>query len=664
MLAVLLFHFWPDRFTGGYVGVDVFFVISGFLITGLLLREIESTGTVRLGTFWARRARRLLPTALFVAGAALVGTLLIAPSSLHLQFAKEIAASVLYVENWALVQDGADYLAAENPPSPVQHYWSLSVEEQFYLVWPLLVLLAGRAAMRHLGGTRRAVAVIVALIGGVSFLWSVALVAQGSPSAYFGTHVRAWEFAAGALVALVLAGRRLPRPWSLVLAWLGVAMIAAAVVVYDTGTPFPGLAALLPVVGAMLVIGAHSDGSWSLGAVGRRTGLVWLGEISYAAYLWHWPVIVLLSHAAPAVLDGVGVLAVIAATVALAWASTRFLEDPIRRLPLTSRRHIRRALLASLLAMAVVAGPAIVTWRAEVTAVQAEIARAEALAAQQQACFGAGARFNPEGCAPFKTGTLTPSPSVARDDRPDVYLDSCITPTDSPAVRSCEYGDPDGDYRVAIIGDSHAVNWFPAYQRLAGERGWSLTTHFKSACPESTAIKRNSVVEAESSCLAWNQEMATGAHIVEPYDLVVVSYSARADSYDDSETAIEGFLSAWQKYLDGGSTIVVMADNARNTPEVVECLVANEATPEACSVPVADAYGPVDNMVAAAERIPTEAVIITTRDVFCADGRCDAAIGGVTVYRDSHHLTKTFATTLAPIIGERLDAALAALAPR
>ena len=275
MLAVLAYHFWPETVSGGYVGVDVFFVISGFLITGLLLREVEATGTVRLGRFWARRARRLLPTALIVAAVSLAGTLLLAPPSVHGQFAKEIAASVLYVENWALALDGADYLAAGNLASPVQHYWSLSVEEQFYLVWPLLVLIAGGFLARRFGGVRRPLILIVAAVGGVSFVWSAMLVAQGSPIAYFGTHVRAWEFAAGALVALALADRRVPRRWAAALGVAGILMIVVAIVAYDATTPFPGVAALLPVFGTMLVIIADGDDApWSLATAGRGTGLI------------------------------------------------------------------------------------------------------------------------------------------------------------------------------------------------------------------------------------------------------------------------------------------------------------------------------------------------------------------------------------------------------
>lgn len=372
----------------------------------------------------------------------------------------------------------------------------------------------------------------------------------------------------------------------------------------------------------------------------------------------------LLAFIDPGILTGWSVIGVIAVTLVLSWLTTHFIEEPLRRAPLTSRRDVSRVLVASTVAMALVAGPAIVEWRTEVSAAQAAITRAAELAAQQERCFGAGAGVDPESCATVSPEALVPAPEFARDDRNDAYLDDCISTTSEPDLSTCQYGVADAPFRVAMVGDSHAVNWFPAFQRLAEERNWSLTTHFKSACPESAAFKRNSVAEAETSCAEWNRQMATGEHIIEPYDLVVVSYSAASDSYDSPEIAIDGFLGAWQKYIDGGSTIVVMADNARNTPEVVECLVANADDPLACSVPLEVAYPGTDNMIAAAQRIPENAVVVTTEDVFCEGDRCDAVIGGVVVYRDSHHLTNTFATTLAPIIGERLDAALAALPAR
>jgi len=666
VLAVLLYHLWPQRVTGGFVGVDVFFVVSGFLITLHLARELASTGTIALGRFWARRARRLLPASFLVLGVTAIATLAVVPSGYWQQFFREIGASALYIENWVLAADAVDYLAAENLASPVQHYWSLGVEEQIYLVWPLLLVAVALLARTTTRLRRVALPVAVLAVLIASFAYSSALVVNGSPAAYFVTPARVWEFAAGGLLALVMTkGLRLPAAVASALAWTGWFGLTNTVLLFDTTTPFPGYGALPPVIFTLLIIIAGSPAArWAPTRVLSIRPVQWLGDVSYATYLWHWPLIVLLPFALDRELTTVDKLVILLMTLVLAGLSTRFVEQPFRFAP-WSRALSTRAVLASTVVLSLVfVGGSAAVWTTVQRSNDAALALAAERAAQAERCFGAGAGLDPEGCAEFATTSLTPSPALARDDRHAAYSDSCITPTAGTEVRTCEYGNVESDFRVAIIGDSHAANWFPAFDRLANERDWHLITHFKSACPESAAVKRNAVLEAETSCRAWNEQMATGDHIDAPYDLVVVSYSAAADSYDDRKAAIYGFISAWQKYIDDGSIVVVMADNARNTPEVVECLVRNEADPSACSVPFEQAYPGDDNMVAAAARIPDHAVVIETSDIFCGDEVCNAAIGGVVVYRDSHHLTKTFATTLSPYIGERLDSALALLPAR
>jgi peptidoglycan/LPS O-acetylase OafA/YrhL len=528
VLAVLLYHLWPASFPGGYVGVDVFFVISGFLITDHILREIESTGRLRLGRFWARRARRLLPSALLVAAASIAGTLLFAPTTYWPQFLKEIAASVLYVENWALALDAVDYLAAENAASPVQHYWTLSVEEQFYLVWPLLAVGVTLFATRVEAKLRVVLGLAVGLILGVSLVWSAILVSSGSSFSYFGTHVRAWEFATGALLAIGAArlglARRVPRAVS----WAGVTMVLASVMVFSSSTPFPGFAALLPVVGAALVVAADSDGTaWSVGAVGRSAGAEWLGDISYAAYLWHWPLIIFAAYARGTHPGTRLLLVILALTGLLAWLTTRLVEEPLRRTPLRTRRDVALTLTVALIAMAATAGPALVLWRTQVAAAAAEVDRAIEAAGSR-----AGARVNQDECAAEEPPEeLLPDPGSAVSDTGVVYPEGCITATGGEEIRDCTYGVPDAELRVALIGDSHATTWFPALEVIARERGWRLDTFLKSACPESAAVKQNDVVEAFESCQVWNAEMATGKHIERPYDLVFVAYSAGGDSY-------------------------------------------------------------------------------------------------------------------------------------
>ena len=257
VLLVVLYHLWPGRLPGGYVGVDVFFVISGFLISGNLLREVERTGRVSFARFWARRVRRLLPAAFLVLVVTGLGIFLTVPRLLWQQFFKEIAAAGLYIENWSLAHDAVDYLAASNSPSPVQHYWTLSVEEQFYIGWPFLVM-AGVLLAGLWGGHRlRAITMVlgVATLGSLAFsLWQT----SHNPSvAYFSTFTRAWEFGAGALLACVAGNRtlRLPRV-AAALSWAGILVISGCAVAFDHATPMPGTAAILVVAATVVVIAA------------------------------------------------------------------------------------------------------------------------------------------------------------------------------------------------------------------------------------------------------------------------------------------------------------------------------------------------------------------------------------------------------------------------
>lgn len=298
--VVVLNHLWPTRLTGGYVGVDVFFVISGYLITAHLLGELARTGSIRLGRFYARRIRRLLPAALFVLAVSAVLVAIFLPYPRWLRNAAEIAASAAYVENWALAALSVDYSAANAAASVAQHYWSLSVEEQFYILWPLLILaaaLGARAFLRSVNAGRTLV-IFVSLVAGASLAASVLFTAAAPSAAYFATFTRAWEFGVGALIALAPATWRLRRRIANVLAIAGFIAILWSAFVYDDSTAFPGSAALIPVLGtaAIIAAGTRNDDLWHSAITARRP-IQWLGNVSYSLYLWHWPLIVLAPFA-------------------------------------------------------------------------------------------------------------------------------------------------------------------------------------------------------------------------------------------------------------------------------------------------------------------------------------------------------------------------------
>nr|BFF13330.1 hypothetical protein GCM10025699_46330 [Microbacterium flavescens] len=444
---MVLYHLWPARLPGGFVGVDIFFAISGFLITGHLMREVQKTGRVRLGQFWARRARRLLPASLTVLVVTAITVLVAVPQSLWQQFFRAIGGSVLYVQNWVLASDSVDYLAADNVETPVQHFWSLGVEEQFYIAWPLLIALALLITRRGSApARRRMVALLLGVVFAVSLTLSIWLTATDPASAYFVTHTRAWEFAAGGLLAIFAPEviRRGARTRTLV-SWAGWAMIAISVLTYTGAMPFPSYTALLPVVGSLLVIAAGSpDGRWSPTPLAEFGPVRLLGDVSYSLYLWHWPLIVLTPFILGRALDTPVKIVLLVLAIALAWISKVVIEDPARTAKaLTLRRPSWTfgAVAVGMVLALIVPTVGIVQARA----VADESAReAQALLSGEVACFGASAFAGPDDCVnPELDGTLVPATAAVFDDTGGAF--DCYRPQNSPDLSTCHFGSDASD---------------------------------------------------------------------------------------------------------------------------------------------------------------------------------------------------------------------------
>ncbi|WP_432493881.1 acyltransferase family protein [Kineococcus gypseus] len=357
---VLLFQAGVPSFGAGLIGVDVFFVISGFLITGLLVREAERTGRVSLRDFYARRARRILPSAAFVLLVTLVGSVLLLPERTS-AIARDVVAAGAQVANWWMLSFDVHALDPVAEHSPVKHYWSLAVEEQFYVVWPLLVLLVARRARREPGALRRRLAVALGVLSAVSLVASVVITSQAGLFGYLSTITRAWQFGVGGLLALAtpwLAARcREGRAASRLRAagWAG-ALVLGLSAGLATRFPYPGAVALVPTLAAAAVIAAGTAGV-ARGSVAQV--LSWplvrtCGRLSYVWYLWHVPAVVLavqvLGARHWAVLLAVELLAVVPAAL-----TARFVERPLRFSPLVAASP-RRGLLLGAVTTAVVVG--------------------------------------------------------------------------------------------------------------------------------------------------------------------------------------------------------------------------------------------------------------------------------------------------------------------
>ncbi len=654
VVAVLLYHAGLTWLPGGFVGVDVFFVISGFLITSLMMREIERDGRLRLASFWARRARRLLPASTLVLLFSAVVTLLWLPVTTRKAFGGDIIAAAWYVVNWRLGLREVDYLAENVGASPVQHYWSLAVEEQFYLVWPLLitVLVATFPKRRRL-----ALLLGIAAVSIVSFVYALDFSVARPGLAFFFSTTRVWELGVGALLAIAYPVlRRLPRLVRLSLGWVGLALIAVGILTLDGSTTWPGTATLLPVLGTAAAILGGAGGLARRG-VGRVLSLgpaVWIGGISYSLYLWHWPLLV----AAEGVWGDLSVpagLLVVLASVVPAWLSFRYVEDPMRRAPRLALS--RPALLAGAFSMVVatVAGAAVVASFGLVKTVDVASA-GDARGAQ--VIEGAGVDWTTVD----EVTELRPSPLSFAVDIPAIYDTDCVVPEDSDRFEACEFGDVDGDRTVALVGDSKAVQWFTPVEEIARREGWRLVVIGKNTCAFADA-PRLLGSRPNATCKAWAAKALAKLKEIKADVVLTVSHygtalppgSTSAGDYAQAPM-VDGLTRYWQEIVDTGAKLVPILDTPGPRVAVPECVQDNLKRLTRCAYAKADGVqrsGAAAQEEAAA-KVPEARVVDMSSEV-CPDGKtCPAVIGNVLVYRSGTHLGDTYAETTRPALAESL----------
>lgn len=654
---VLLYHAGFPFLRGGYVGVDVFFVISGFLITGMLVREVQRDGRVSLARFYARRAKRLLPAAALVLVVTALMTWLFLPITDRRTFGGDIVAAALYAVNWRFADRSVDYLAEDVGISPVQHFWSLAVEEQFYIVWPLLLVLVAWWVRRTGRSVRATMGVGLAVIAVPSLLWSITMTADQPAAAFFVSTTRLWELAIGAAVAISApALATLSRVFAAMLAWAGLAAVVASALIVTAGTAWPGYVALLPTLGtgAVIAAGPAAGSAGPVAILGLRP-MVWIGGLSYSLYLWHWPLIVVATERWGELSVVRGLLVVLFSFVP-AWLAWRFLENPVRFAASMSKSpRLALSVGANLSLLGVVAGLILVLNVSPSTS-------------------SVGAKFQTEGAAVLAANpagdqagapvdhvaAITPAPLEATADTPDAYGRGCQVRAASAEPVSCEYGDPQGELTIALVGDSKALQWINALDEIGKTRGWRVVTFTKSACSftDATITFDGEIYE---SCSTWNDAVLEEL-TSDPPDLIVTSQGKQtalddrddADSNQSREAMIDGLVRRWSLLTASGSQVVVLADTPQPGMNVYECAAENPDHLTACAFDRADAVrasaAPTQQL--AVEQ--TDVVWIDLTDAICPVDRCAAVIGNALVYRQGSHLTATYVESLAP----RLEAAL------
>ena len=637
VLLVIAFHAGFAAVPGGFVGVDVFFVLSGYLITRILVAELGPTDRLRIGRFYARRMRRLLPASALALAGIVVATHELLDRAQQQSIGRDIRWSALWAANWRFVDARIDYFAPGDVPSPVVHYWSLAVEEQFYLVWPALLfglwLLLSR---RSEAPTRRLVAV-VGTIGVASAVASVVL--TPSNATYYGTHTRAYQLLAGAVLALVLVRREqapAPRsPSAPIATAVGAAGLAAIAVVAwrITGAAnYPGWPALVVTAGTVAVVAMleSSTGTVLHRALGAGPPAA-VGRVSYSLYLWHWPVLVFAPlvaerHDLPWV-DGRP--AMFAVMTALAVTSYLAFERPIRFRLLPSAPSgavIAAGLVLSVLVAAFVPG-----------------------------------RLYP---GPADAVALAAITDLARPEPCPYFTDEW--PRDAAAAEPCTWR-AGGPFSVLLIGDSHAQMWSPAVDDIAERYDMTVLRVTRGGCPANDLTVYHLDDRAGSripdhECTAWRRDLYQRTIDDLDPDLVLVSTRSHILGVLDGDRYLlpsdERYLDVWAqayertlRWLGSGGAQVVVSQILPTLPERIPACLADHglATKECDWAPSVDRKVPTFNDVIAGlpARVPGVMVVDPT-PLACPEGTCSARIDGVIVHRDDNHLSRTWVTRLGP----------------
>jgi peptidoglycan/LPS O-acetylase OafA/YrhL len=595
--AVLVVIYHAKVTSGGYIGVDIFYVISGFLITGLLLRELDGTGSLALKAFYLRRVKRLLPASFFVLFVTAIVAWIVYPTTLRHGLGKDIAAAGAYISNYLFALWQMDYQNLNATPPVVIHYWSLAVEEQFYLFWPFIIL----ALYRY--GARRAVFFGVVAITAASFLLSLFLTPREPIWSFYSLPTRAWELGVGALLLFIPKRIRFSSNYG----WVALGLILFGTLTFTDKTPFPGTAALVPVIATAFAIASLNNWPRAMNRFGNLKVVQWLGEISYPLYLWHWPVLVIPSVAWGRSLVAHELLICVLLTALLADLTHRFIEDPIRY----SKPHPRL------------------------------IIKSGAAATAASLVMGAAIYLSFNDRIDLDNGRSYSVSELIK--RPVIYDDNCHVNNGQTVSPECSYGDRGAKKKIVLFGDSHAAQWFPALERLANENNFELISLTKSACPGPAVEKVDSGEYKNADCFAWRDNSLERIAKLKPY-AVIFSGFQHFQVPDGYSSRREWWQAGQRRTLDslrGNAThIVYITDTPHPKQDIPACLAGgvisdcdDSERSEAISIPGLKAVNPTPWL--------------------CSD-KCSSVINEQVAYRDGSHISIAMSESLAQPLGVAL----------
>lgn len=648
---VVVYHVWFGRVSGG---VDIFLTLSGFFFVGSLLRAAESPAGVAPVQVVRRTLRRLMPALVLVLAAVAVMTVLTRPQTTWFGAAWETLASLTFWQNWELAQTGSDYLTAGADVSPLQHLWSISIQGQFYLA--MLIVVAVLAwVLRRAGIAVRPVLAVVLSLGAAASMAYAVLAEHQQSWLYYDSAARAWELLLGAVMTCVAPWLRAPRVVRIVLAVAGLAVVIGAGAVLDGRADFPGPWALVPVGASLALILAGADGARAAGdnpvtEVLAAPRLVWLGTIAYALYLWHWPL--LIGYLTVTEREEAGFLAgavIIAISLVLAEMSTRWWENPIRLQ--TTRVAVRRSLTAVAAVLAVAVAGTGVAWIGHVDRTADALAWDDPVDVERYPgalALTAGYEAEP--------ASHRPDLLVAGEDFPPTVEDECLVWPGDTSINTCEYGDPNGDRTLAVVGGSHAEHWVTALDEIGRRRGFRVVTIVKAMCP---VMLPSGPEDPDDDCEAWTRNVVDELDRTRPD--AVISTASRPVLGGDGDMVPGNYVAFWSALDRLGLPLI----GIRDTPwilfqdggkmDVPWCLSGGGDAID-CGRPRAEMLSPQNPIEQFLPMFPLMSTIDMS-DAMCRPDWCRAIEGNVLIYRDADHITATYMRTMAPALDAELGRA-------
>ena len=598
--AILVTVFHARLVPGGFIGVDIFYVISGYLITGLILREIEKTGTLDLRSFYQRRIKRLLPTSVFVLFVTAIFAWILFPPITRDALGRDLFAAATYISNYLFAWWQNDYQNLNATPSPFIHYWSLAVEEQFYLVWPLFILFLARYG-------KKVIFAGIAITTLLSLLFSIYLTQVAPIWAFYSLPTRAWELGFGALLLFLPETKKKIR----ILPWLGFFGIAISSFNFNENTAFPGKNALVPVLATVFLMASIKYWPPLFNDLANSRLSQWLGAISYPLYLWHWPALVLPSSAMGRPLRFYERFLCILLTIVLAHYTSKYVEEPLRHKNFAPRTIYKGAAITT--AASLVAGVLISFTSSSIITTKGEVSYQFDL--------------------------------VQVMEKPAVYGDGCHVNYGETKSGYCTYGDKESSSTIVLYGDSHAAQWFPTLEKMATERGFKLVSLTKSACPAVDAKRPDQGAFKMVHCTKWRENSIKRIAEIQPLAVITSSFQYFTPA-NSSISRAQWWNEGQRKLLKGlrGSTnnLIYISDTPRPLRDIPNCLASRDSkvcdSTERSRVSVIPGFD-----------------VINPNPWLCSSF-CPAIVEGTVAYRDASHISVDMALKLLP----KLEAALIA----